>query len=165
MFGCTDVATVARAHSLSGVCAAAPGWVTVLGCGDRLRAHHNYFSVDVRGLALTHLRLGVRRFAGSTALDSSSGFECAGACVRTAVLRLRVYGQAALGVPPSAPEEDFRTQAEQEQQQWHSRGLHELTNLLQGAAVISGPQSGVWASQMRQELLMMRNFGDPDNRW
>lgn len=154
---------------LVNVCAAAPGWVTVLGCEDRLRGHHNYFSVDVGGLALTHLRLGVRRFGGHPNDSSGAGYSCYDACARTAVLRLRVYGQLALGNPPSSPEEHLKTDAEQQeqeqQQEWHSRGLQELTSLLQGAAVISGPQSGVWASQSRQELLMMRNAQGADTRW
>ena len=75
--------------------------------------------------------------------------------VRTAVLRLRVYGQVAMGGPlPSLGGAFGGPGHQQKQQQWPPKVLEDVTSLLHGAAVISGPTSGVWTPQNRQELLL-----------
>lgn len=135
---------------------AAQGWLTVLGCSECLRPHHNYFSVDCGGYALTHLRLGVRSLA-SVSLPSPSvaaSSPSISSVARTVVLRFRVYGQVALGAPH--PLLESIAASSQRQEQWPPRVIEDVTSLLHGAAVIVGPNSGPWASHNKQELLLPR---------
>ena len=141
------------------VCDAAPHWLTLLGCSEYLRPHHNFFAVDSGGYALTHLRLGVR---GPLAVSPASSpqspispFSATSSYPRTAVLRLRVYGQVALGAPHSGVG-TLGVPRESQHHQWPPKVLQDVTNVLHGAAVVLGPSSGVWTPQNRQELLLPR---------
>ncbi|KAL8274685.1 hypothetical protein Esti_001400 [Eimeria stiedai] len=126
-------------------------WLTVLGCSERLRPHHNFFSVDCGGYALTHLRLGIRCPPSTSAVSPGQ----ATAAPRTVVLRLRVYGQVALGPPPPALEATSAS-SQQQQECWPPGVIEDVTNLLHGAAVVAGPSGGVWTPQTKQELLLPR---------
>ncbi|KAL8452710.1 hypothetical protein Emed_001274 [Eimeria media] len=123
-------------------------WLTVLGCSEHLRPHHNFFAVDCGGYALTHLRLGIRCPPSTSAVSPGQ----ANAVPRTVVLRLRVYGQVALGPPPPALEMT-RGSGQQQQECWPPGVVEDVTNLLHGAAVVVGPSGGVWTPQTKQELL------------